>query len=119
MPNNVNIVEIPDTLAEELLQRFLDEGRLRIITSEVNPDGNPDPVVPDHFVIHDVVSLEKNHRDHWVATTAEGDSCEAYDGPQSLLVRCLEAEFGRHVRDSKGAAVNGIIAAALAGREPG
>lgn len=119
MPNNVNIISITDEQAEALLQKFLDAGKLALITSEEAKGGDPDLKVPAHWVIHTVTELEQNRRGHWVARTAEGDFCESYDGPQALLVRCLEAEFGRDVVHSKAAAVTGIIAALMEGREPG
>jgi hypothetical protein len=100
-----------DTQATALLDYLIERrpGDLKIITSEhtcgLPARGTPTEAQllaceaseyslkdPRHFVLHDVVGAEPHpaRPGHLVAITAEGDSCESYDGPLALLVRIAE-----------------------------
>ena len=76
--------------AIELLTDLLAyKGRLKIITSEVNPD-RPDKSTrfhPSYFILHDVVKIEVKN-DRCKAYSEEGDICSGY--PASLLTRLTD-----------------------------
>lgn len=102
---------LTNTQATELLKTLLErKGILRVVTSEVKPDlridsknarSGPDPKKnvdlrdPATWVLHDVVSVEPHpvRKTHLVASTAEGDTVESYDGPQAMLVRLIEWNY--------------------------
>ena len=83
---------ISERRAIELLTDLLAyKGKLKIITSEVNPDPadeNVSPLRPSYFILHDVVRIEVRGNDRAIAHTEEGDYCEGH--PTSLLKRLTE-----------------------------
>lgn len=100
---------LTDAQAKALLETLLGrKGTLKIITSEVKPTLRVDtkderaPAKegvdlrdPASMVLHDVVKIEPHpvRKTHLVASSAEGDAVESYDGPQALLVRLLEYKY--------------------------
>ena len=83
---------ISERRAIELLTDLLAyKGRLKIITSEVNPDPPSEdvsPLRPSYFILHDVTKIEVKGNDRAIAYTEEGDYCSGH--PTSLLVRLTE-----------------------------
>ena len=66
------------------------KGKLKIITSEVNPD-RPEGSTrfhPSYFIQHDVVKIEGTSRGTIKAYSEEGDHCSGY--PVPLLARLTE-----------------------------
>ena len=81
----------------ELLTELLGyKGRLKIITSDPDPDRAPEctPLRPSYFILHDVVRIEGVRGRRTVkAYSEEGDECSGY--PVPLLSRLTEWKMER------------------------
>lgn len=77
-----------------LVDLLASKGRLKIITSEPDPDRSPltTPINPAYFIQHDVVKVEKSREGILKAHSEEGDWCEAR--PKALLSRLTEHNRG-------------------------